>query len=289
MESDEDDLFDNLADGAFRFGAGGLGGLLIGMLGNVIRAELGFKPKAETIVAIPTTAIGIGTARPELVGGGLGLIVSDILCDVNTWAEAADIEDVKGTQESDWFIQRYDIPNWLPEPVVYRMLGDVLTDMVKKPSKNVVKGKMVPAGREHPDVIKLARQIVAEAGISNGRDFPQVARAIQVWVHDNIGYVRDPRWMDTFAHPYRTLQEGREDCDGHSLLVCSLIEALGAPTALVIYDQNGFGRGYNHITGALKWKGQLYPLETVNQQAAAVPWGWWPPHYRKMVFNIGSS
>ncbi len=57
--------------------------------------------------------------------------------------------------------------------------------------------------------------------------------ALFVFVRDDIRYVRDVNNVETVATPVKTLEYGQGDCDDKSVLLASLLESIGHPTAFV--------------------------------------------------------
>ena len=55
-------------------------------------------------------------------------------------------------------------------------------------------------------------------------------RAIQNWVQDNVRYVFDPREVEYFQTPRRTLKDKAGDCDDQAILMSSLLESIGYTT-----------------------------------------------------------
>lgn len=234
-------------------------------------------PTHRTIGKTVLTA-GIITRNPILIGIGGGMYISNVdnaVLRKRKWLTA------KEEHPDALNMIRYTIPDFFPWQVQYEMLGDILTEIVTKPTWNETQRKFIPPGREHPAVIDQARQIVRDNNL-DGHDKIAVLRAIQAWVQDNINYVYDPRWLDVFAHPYITLKKRVEDCDGHALLVVSLGEALGIPMAFVLIGQRRKDH-YNHILSAGIVDRKLVPIETIPIQGNKAPFGWMPTHLHKKV------
>ena len=70
-----------------------------------------------------------------------------------------------------------------------------------------------------------AQRILSEAGATPGS--LEALRALFTWVRDHIRYQADPRGLELLSEPARTLQKGREDCDGKATLVAALAHASG--------------------------------------------------------------
>lgn len=124
--------------------------------------------------------------------------------------------------------------------------------------------------------------------------------AIQKWVQNNVRYVFDPRDVEYFQTPRRTLIDGAGDCDDQAILTTSLLESIGYTTAICLCNPRGSGSAYSHAVGAVKFpKAQKirlgdgkeavfgtdkwYIVETIQKR----PFGWVPPkadrfHYIKI-------
>lgn len=79
-------------------------------------------------------------------------------------------------------------------------------------------------------------------------------RDIQQWVQDNIRYVQDPYddqgGVELIQSPQKTLDYGAGDCDDQSILVASLLSAIGHPARFIAV---GFqGEGLSHVLSQTK-------------------------------------
>ena len=234
------------------------------------------------------TAIGQATIlagglmqNPVMMGIGGGLVASD---SDNSVLRKQEWNRNKSKSPSDFNMTRYNVPNWLPSKIRWQILSDFLAEMVTKPTYNAQKKEWIPAGREHPEVIEIARKI-ARQNVLDGHNKIAVLKAIQRWVQDNVRYVYDPRWLDTFSHPYITLRKGVEDCDGQAMLAASLGEALGIPMVLVLVGQKD-NKNYNHILSAGIVDKKLVPIETIPLQGERAKFGYMPPHIHKKIIPL---
>lgn len=116
-----------------------------------------------------------------------------------------------------------------------------------------------------------------------GKDELCEVSALQAWVSSNIRYVSDVLDVETVQTPDYTLQERYGDCDDHSLLVATLLMAIGIPAA---YCAMGVGGGpFSHVLAVAivrqHTQVRYIPCETTvtrdpsNGQRIGV--GWWPP------------
>jgi transglutaminase-like putative cysteine protease len=63
-----------------------------------------------------------------------------------------------------------------------------------------------------------------------GPDVVGRARQILSWVSANITEISDPVDVETVQAPEVTLEVGAGDCDDHSVLISTMLEAVGIPT-----------------------------------------------------------
>lgn len=102
--------------------------------------------------------------------------------------------------------------------------------------------KITRAGRRDVGVIQLARSIVVPL---TARDYKGEVHALFHWVKQHIRYVADPRNVETISTPMATLTMQSGDCDDMSVLLASLLEAIGHTTRFVALAFNG--EGYSHV------------------------------------------
>lgn len=107
-------------------------------------------------------------------------------------------------------------------------------------------------GRRDPRIRELAVRLVSKkcggSWCIPERDYQGELRAIFNYTRQNVRYVRDPVDRDTFQHPRRTLEWGGEDCDGATIVVGSLVQAIGYPYKCRVI-QTVYGNDYDHIYG----------------------------------------
>lgn len=96
-----------------------------------------------------------------------------------------------------------------------------------------------------------------------------------------LRFVNDPRFVDAYPSAGKTLRwlaDGArgEDCDGHTILVDSLLNALGWQTGCVIASRDG--SEFVHVFPVAGYPKEVprewVPIDTTVPQASA---GWWPP------------
>jgi transglutaminase-like putative cysteine protease len=130
-------------------------------------------------------------------------------------------------------------------------MRQLVLDAVRDPSQNV---------RD------LALKIIGSAG------YVGQVRAIQLWVQQNIRYVRDPTTIELVQTPQKTLQWTAGDCDDQSVLVASLLDSIGHPAQFMAM---GFKGGpLEHVLTRTKIGAQWVAVETIKP----VSLGFLPPN-----------
>lgn len=217
---------------------------------------------------------GILTRNPYIVGTGLGIVASDVKDFVRSE------QRIPQAMFNGVNIDKYEIPNILPTSIKYGLVAKKFREIVTEKTYNQQLNVWIPPGRHHPDVITQARNIVVENDL-DGHDKIAVLKAIQEWVQTNIHYVYDPRGLDTFYHPYRTLEVKAGDCDDQALLVASMGEALGIPMALELIAHKN-PNVYTHVYASGIVNGKLFPLETIYP----VEFGYRPKFIRRLLIKF---
>jgi hypothetical protein len=121
-------------------------------------------------------------------------------------------------------------------------------------------------------------------------------RAIQKWVQDNIRYIFDPRDVEYFQTPRRTMIDGAGDCDDLSILTSSLLESIGYTTSICLCNPRGKGTAVSHAMCAVKFPREQkiklggneikfrtdkwYLVETIQPRQ----FGWIPPKADKFIY-----
>lgn len=106
-------------------------------------------------------------------------------------------------------------------------------------------------------------------------------QALWFFVKNNIRYVRDINGVETVHTPEQVLRQESGDCDDKALLLASLLESIGHPSAFIAIGTQQPGK-FSHVMaatrmGATKW----IPLETTEP----VSFGWFPPNVKaKMIW-----
>lgn len=104
-------------------------------------------------------------------------------------------------------------------------------------------------------------------------------RSLHRFVRDDIRYVKDIRGCETLQTPIQTLRLGQGDCDDKSILVASLLEAIGHPTR---FKAVGFQKGrYSHVYPETKIGGKWLTVECTEP----VNVGWRPPKVKSVIMQ----
>lgn len=89
---------------------------------------------------------------------------------------------------------------------------------------------MVRSWKKAPEILQRATELVRQCP---GKDWLCEARVLHAFVRDSIRYQRDVRDVETLRTPELVLRERAGDCDDKSVLLASLLEAVGHPTRFV--------------------------------------------------------
>jgi hypothetical protein len=95
-------------------------------------------------------------------------------------------------------------------------------------------------------------------------------------VKNNIQYVQDPRGYEMIPSAKRGIQIGAEDCDGHVVIVCSLLSVLGFATGARVVSSDNQNW---HIYSVCMFDPMYAPTQYIaldTTQRESVP-GWEPP------------
>jgi transglutaminase-like putative cysteine protease len=116
---------------------------------------------------------------------------------------------------------------------------------------------------------QLALEIVGH--VPGHKNFAGMAAAVCRYVRDNVQYVRDVRDVETIQTPLKTLDLMAGDCDDQSILVASLLEAVGFNTRFLAIKTAANGPFLHVVSQAEIEPGEWMPLETTEP--------WEPGHF----------
>lgn len=93
--------------------------------------------------------------------------------------------------------------------------------------------------------LHITRDLAPDAsGNPNRRNRRAIAEAVYAWVVKHVHFANDPHGVEMLQKPHVTLGFAAGDCDDHSILVASLLEALGVPTRFRLW---GLGDQPSHV------------------------------------------
>jgi hypothetical protein len=160
-----------------------------------------------------------------------------------------------------------------PQPVALAMQRVVLADGQRGIFQTVRKMReLTTEGRADPFVIESARLIVLNC--------PAKARAQEVaalfqFARDHVRYVSDVLDEETLSPAWYTLHTRSGDCDDKSVMLASMLEAIGIPTRFVLAGYTD-PRVFEHVyLEAVDDEGNGVALDPTEDQPA----GWEAAHY----------
>lgn len=105
------------------------------------------------------------------------------------------------------------------------------------------------------------------------RDAAAECAAVFGWVRDGVRYQMDPAGVEALCEPRVTLARRVGDCDDKTTLLCSMFEALGYPTRLIMagYSRPGW---FEHVYCAVLCAGEWFACDATEYQS----FGWEPPN-----------
>ena len=115
--------------------------------------------------------------------------------------------------------------------------GDGGTRATLKEMRSIVR-----AWKTEPEMRRMAGLITARCP---NKDWVCEVRSVQEWVRQNIRFTSDIAEVETLQTPELTLAQRMGDCDDHSILVATLLQAIGHPARFVAVDLTG--GGYSHV------------------------------------------
>lgn len=134
--------------------------------------------------------------------------------------------------------------------------------------------QLVRQGKKSPAVRQLAIELTS--GLRQ-KDFLAEIQAVHRFVRDRIRYVKDIHGVETLHTVERILTNAAGDCDDKSILVASLLEALGHHTRFVAI---GFKpEVYSHVYPETWIGGKWLTVETTEP----VELGWKPRNIKTVL------
>ena len=121
-------------------------------------------------------------------------------------------------------------------------------------------------GKDDMAVRDLAIKIIRSHKL-DGRQYYEVASAIQFWVMTNVTYVPDIVGTEVFQEARVTIEKKAGDCDDQSILVCALLMSVGIPARIILMSQsanfNASTSKFTHVFGVAILGAKELKLETI--------------------------
>lgn len=111
-----------------------------------------------------------------------------------------------------------------------------------------------------PAIFELSRRIVRNVP---NKAWKGEARAILAWVQHNIRYTKDVAGVETLQSPIQTIRIGQGDCDDMSILIASLMGAIGHPTRFMAVGMES--DHFSHVFPQTKIGGQWVTMEATER------------------------
>lgn len=135
-------------------------------------------------------------------------------------------------------------------------------------------GNLIKQYRKDYDIINLANRIVSPCP---NKDYNCEIKRIFNFVKLHIRYTRDPYRVELLRSPAEILRSGHGDCDCHTILLQSLLQAIGFPTrSVVIAGKPQTPQKLSHIYAEVFVGDKWTALDTT--VARSFP-GWKPQSY----------
>jgi transglutaminase-like putative cysteine protease len=135
---------------------------------------------------------------------------------------------------------------------------------------------LVRSGKRALPVRMTALTVVQTQG---QKDWAGEVRALYAFVRDQVRYVRDIRGVETLHTAEKLLEIRQGDCDDKSILLASLLEAIGHPTRFVAISL--IPGKFSHVYVETKIRNSWIPLDATEP----VEPGWAPKFYEKLVIH----
>ncbi len=201
---------------------------------NAARLQAGI---ANVSGSMLVTGGAIGNAAMAAAGIGLQAGIAAASALPQTGGTLSGCGNVRDIAEKGYGVERVDIPDWLPFTEKYRQVGNLLTELVLR-------------GAQDPEVVRAAKEVTVGAPTTADKIV-----AVGEWVRDHIKYVLDEQSpyaqfdggtflpepggsLEVFQEPAQTLVSKVGDCDCRSILVASMLRALGIQSGFRLITQD---------------------------------------------------
>ena len=133
-------------------------------------------------------------------------------------------------------------------------------------------------GKRNRFVRLKALEVVKKSGVKP-HDWVNEAKAIMSWIQHNVPYFLDPKGVEYFQTPERTLIDRAGDCDDLAILYAAMMGSIGHRSAFILTDPTVRGQ-ISHAMGAVNFAGRKTPYgnKWVSVELTDFkPFGWIPP------------
>jgi Transglutaminase-like superfamily len=145
--------------------------------------------------------------------------------------------------------------------------------------------RLIQLGKKDPTVHELAARILRRAN-APAYDWQAEARAIFEAVQRNLRFTRDVNGHETLHAAPDIIRLGIADCDDFTILICSLMETIGADTRIVTIATHPDGE-FCHVYPEAEINGRWVAMDAARQFPA---FGKSPEQYtRKRVWDVSSE
>lgn len=141
---------------------------------------------------------------------------------------------------------------------------------------------LIRAGVKDFYVRQKAIDILLARGVKP-KDYLGEIKTLFEWVQGNIRYTKDPFRLEVLHSPRRMLELRAGDCDDMSILLGTMLEAIGHPVRLILTGPDpSRPRLFTHVYLEVFHKGRWLPLDPTMPH----PMGWSPRTFVKKVIPI---
>lgn len=130
---------------------------------------------------------------------------------------------------------------WMPQPTNIPSVEEVLQNSPYE--DEIFEFETLEQAENYP-VTPFLKQVSSKiAGSCPSHSKDCYAKAIYLFVRDNIGYVSDPKG-EYFEAPRTVLFSGSADCDGHAILLHLLLKSVGVSSKIVTIPGHAYVQAY---------------------------------------------
>lgn len=123
---------------------------------------------------------------------------------------------------------------------------------------------LVLHGKQQPEIRAQALSLVSDL---LQKDYRTEAERVHAFVRDQIRYTRDVAGVETLHTAPQILRQRQGDCDDKTVLIGSLLQAIGHRVRLVAI---GYGRAFSHVYPEVNVRGTWIGMESTENWAFGV-------------------